>query len=687
MSPAVQQLCRSVFINDNFSDRSSVSVELELASTSPTCFVWPQPSQIPWDQVDEEAWQQACWNQSFDAHDDSTQFYSYFAAHYEESLTGHISSNEGKLHPSHCGRASRLEPIKQAQTPMTIKASRPGELQLRTDFVGKAVILWFRQTRRIQSFLRAIAAGKMNPSAVLYRIELWQAILHAQGFKGGFRDWWLQEGLAELLGPLYPLCHPLWSKPNGSMQDFMLRSEDSKTGACARRANWSKRNTTRPLRPLSKIYVKPSLIKLIPGCGCPSWIPGCFAGSTYWSSSWRAMVCEWMSGSYQGLHRRNDCLWDMAWNRDRLHLDSTVTHHLWWPGAPTTSFSLENTLATTTWRWCFHFGSGHQLCTEFCSSFWFWLTRCQTSAAVSFCDPFEVRQEDPMDLLARTSLRCRFAMYRFCSSSSCKLSRRLETGRIRWLWALFWRWPNILMHILLMPIGPSFFSLWFIEYGHPCVAGNYFGWLNRAYMIMPMGSYQVERPCRAGFPSRPVLRWRYNRDKGFVDWPPTWRKLSFRDLNGSVLPDDLDFLRGFWIHGPGSSGSFSEDFRFMAISAKPSHETLVWPKVIPWVSLALIDWRLRIYMDALAPPLKTYTFVDNISMLSKDASHLALGFFALRAFLQLWGRTFPSPMLGAPLPISDLFWLNLDCASSVMQVNLVVRCLSPFGFLACSPAW
>ena len=55
------------------------------------------------------------------------------------------------------------------------------------------------------------------------------------------------------------------------------------------------------------------------------------------------------------------------------------------------------------------------------------------------------------------------------------------------------------------------------------------------------------------------------------------------------------------------------------------------------LAMAALDWCLRIYQDALAPPLRTLTFVDNISLMTPDLGHLALGFFTLQAFLELWG--------------------------------------------------
>ena len=55
------------------------------------------------------------------------------------------------------------------------------------------------------------------------------------------------------------------------------------------------------------------------------------------------------------------------------------------------------------------------------------------------------------------------------------------------------------------------------------------------------------------------------------------------------------------------------------------------------MAMVLIDWSLHIYQHAFAPPVRTLSFVDNISLLSRDQGHLILGFFALKTFLDLWG--------------------------------------------------
>ena len=106
----------------------------------------------------------------------------------------------------HCGRAARLSPATIDVEPITAKASRSGEICLKHDLVGTAVRRWFSQLRRLQSYLHSVKAGKLHDNAVRYREEVWQAILDASGFDGGFRKWWASTEFEELLGPIP--CQP-----------------------------------------------------------------------------------------------------------------------------------------------------------------------------------------------------------------------------------------------------------------------------------------------------------------------------------------------------------------------------------------------------------------------------------------------------------------------------------------------
>eukprot|EP00438_Fugacium_kawagutii_P028105 Skav224950 [mRNA] locus=scaffold1186:12077:14866:- [translate_table: standard] len=88
---------------------------------------------------------------------------------------------------------------------------------------------------------------------------------------------------------------------------------------------------------------------------------------------------------------------------------------------------------------------------------------------------------------------------------------------------------------------------------------------------------------------------------------------------------------------------FLKDFtrRFMVHNnlSAPLHSNVGFAEGDPLsvMAMAVLDWSLHIYMEALAPPVRTLTFVDNISLMATDAGHLVFSFFTLQAFLALWG--------------------------------------------------
>ena len=200
LSPSLQSLCQSIHIEEVFSEHSAISIKVAVPKHAPILATWPRPQDIPWDSVDIPRWHAETTQPDIPEQADSTQFLKDFANHYERSLTGYVPG--GQLQAPHCGRAARLKPAVNQMAPTLSKASRPGEICLKHDLVGTAVLRWYSQLRRLQSYLHSIRAAHTHANAVQYRDELWQAILKSSGFQGGFRHWWFTSGFFELLGPL-----------------------------------------------------------------------------------------------------------------------------------------------------------------------------------------------------------------------------------------------------------------------------------------------------------------------------------------------------------------------------------------------------------------------------------------------------------------------------------------------------
>lgn len=208
MSPMAASLCNNLHVQDVFHDHSSLAVELNIGVLKPSIRTWPRPREIPWDQVQIADWHQQSHETQPLEHSSSTETLKQLARTFEQSLNGFVRDLPSRsLSSAHCGRAQRLAPAKLTPTPQSCRASRPGEEHLVADTVNKAVILWFKQLRRIQSYRHSIVAGHQHQNAVQYRIELWSAIRRSRGFEGSFDVWWLQQDFAQVLGPL-PLLPP-----------------------------------------------------------------------------------------------------------------------------------------------------------------------------------------------------------------------------------------------------------------------------------------------------------------------------------------------------------------------------------------------------------------------------------------------------------------------------------------------
>ena len=109
-----------------------------------------------------------------------------------KSLRGYVHGIPGKCLPKSClGRCQHLSLAEQQMVPRPLRASRPGEEEIRHSLLCKEVQNWFRQLRRLQSLRHAVVAAKTTPAADLYRVQLRRSILGGKGFQDSFQRWWL----------------------------------------------------------------------------------------------------------------------------------------------------------------------------------------------------------------------------------------------------------------------------------------------------------------------------------------------------------------------------------------------------------------------------------------------------------------------------------------------------------------
>ena len=193
LSPEAQALCKQVEIADVFADHSTIAVGLWIPCAVPRLLVWNRPSKIPWEHVDS-SWTSAATPPSWNSTSTSNEQWAEWASSFESSLDGFLPHQPATSLTSHQrGRLQQHSPQVQSLNRVAVKPSRPSEVQLRNDLIGTSVKLWFRQLRRLQSYLAAIQANKQTANAVSYRLELWSCILRSPGFGTNFQTWWVQD--------------------------------------------------------------------------------------------------------------------------------------------------------------------------------------------------------------------------------------------------------------------------------------------------------------------------------------------------------------------------------------------------------------------------------------------------------------------------------------------------------------
>lgn len=213
LSPEAAACCQMVDVADVFAEHSTVTVGLDLLLGCSPHLGWPRPSPIPWNSVDPN-WTSTAIPPAWTSSTDSNAMWGEWGSSLESSLDGYVRQQPGnRLQPPQRGRLQRMAPVVCSATKSIPKPSRPSEVVLRNDLIGSEVKLWFRQLRRLQSYLAGIRGGKMSVDAVTYRLELWSSVLRSPGFRGGFATWWTSSRLISFPDSHDGSCLASWPGP------------------------------------------------------------------------------------------------------------------------------------------------------------------------------------------------------------------------------------------------------------------------------------------------------------------------------------------------------------------------------------------------------------------------------------------------------------------------------------------
>ena len=86
---------------------------------------------------------------------------------------------------------------RKRRTQAPVSHHRPGEIALASGFLNRSVAAWYKQMRRVQSYLHAVKSTRSEDNYVS-PAQLWNAILSATGFEAGFQTWWLRGHVSTL---------------------------------------------------------------------------------------------------------------------------------------------------------------------------------------------------------------------------------------------------------------------------------------------------------------------------------------------------------------------------------------------------------------------------------------------------------------------------------------------------------
>ena len=213
LSPELALLVSNVALWNIFPDHQVLIAGLSFPCSRVVEPQWRLPGHIPWDQVNLDQWNSSPdWGPLFKSnpshvvragltnvpegensisdHSASLDFGSWSAS-FELQVSKCLDNAVGQADRSFYGRGAITKPrFRRIQAPL-IRNSRPGELPPASGFLNRSVAAWYKQLRRLQSYCHSIKSPRAADT-YLSRAALWNSVVRAHGFSGGFKKWWLQ---------------------------------------------------------------------------------------------------------------------------------------------------------------------------------------------------------------------------------------------------------------------------------------------------------------------------------------------------------------------------------------------------------------------------------------------------------------------------------------------------------------
>lgn len=218
-----------------FPDHITLIAGLDLHSHS---MQWCLPGHVPWPSIDLDSWNSlsplgtvldfqqrpvggpvgACGfepGSDFDANS-STEGFRAWSSRFEDAAATCMT----RINRNYFGRGKLTRLQRRRQRPPVVKSSRPGEVTQVSGFLNRSISRWFKQLRRLQSYLHAVRSPRVVNN-FLSRASFWRNIISAHGFVGGFCSWWSSRPVRLQGSPaVFPLSPPHRALAEQLFEDF-----------------------------------------------------------------------------------------------------------------------------------------------------------------------------------------------------------------------------------------------------------------------------------------------------------------------------------------------------------------------------------------------------------------------------------------------------------------------------------
>ncbi len=191
VSPELVPMFHSCQVLDfDWSDHSSVVGVFSCAESDRWRFPWPLPDPIDWKSLPPRSEGELV---DFMTASSPSEAYATFWSQVENEAVRVSLDTPSPLSHRCLGRGSRSAPLATKFQVAPIRASRNGDIKPSYLGLSQQHRQWFRQLRRLESYKRMVRRWTSQSDSD-HRVDLWNSIVGAAGFRPSFAGWWKSTG-------------------------------------------------------------------------------------------------------------------------------------------------------------------------------------------------------------------------------------------------------------------------------------------------------------------------------------------------------------------------------------------------------------------------------------------------------------------------------------------------------------